>query len=383
MLKRLHHTFAFLTLILFAYILVGCTVSQAAEPTPAPSVPWTPIPVVQAITPTVPVPTTPPTARPTDIPSPTLTDTDAASPLPASATPIPTNTRRPTITPTPTLAVTRISTIIPGIFGGDTATWTPLPPSRNFAEHYLFQRPIDESHTNYWARNYSFGSTDNNSRPVHHGVDFQNELGTPVRAAGDGVVYYAGPDIDTLFGPQPNFYGNVIVIEHAITNTKRQKIYTLYGHLSAIIVKTGQTVKAMQQIGSVGSAGVAIGSHLHFEVRLGNPNDYNAVLNPELWITPFAGNGAIAGRVADLNGTLLNGVSVQTRGTTLYESAYTYADNSVQSDPAFNENFVIPDLPPGYYTVFVNQAEKLAFRTVVYVRSGRTTWLDINLIAQP
>ncbi len=118
-------------------------------------------------------------------------------------------------------------------------------------------------------------------------------------------------------------------------------------------------------------------------MNTGNPIDYNAVLNPELWITPFASNGAIAGRVADLNGTLLNGLSVQTRGTSLYESAYTYADNTVQSDPAFNENFVIPDLPPGYYTVFVNQADKLAFRTVVYVRSGHTTWLDINLNPEP
>src|SRR5258708_17332953 len=113
MLKRLQHTFAVLTITLIAYILVGCTVSQAAEPTPAPSVPWTPIPVVQAITPTVRLPTSPPpisastlpTDTPTDTPSLTLTETDAASPLPPSATPIPTNTRHPTITPTPTLAV--------------------------------------------------------------------------------------------------------------------------------------------------------------------------------------------------------------------------------------------------------------------------------------
>jgi len=257
MLKRLHNTFAFLTVIPMAMILSGCAVSQAAEPTPAPSITWTAIPVVQAVTPTIPIatmppkisPTSSPTVIPTIVPAATLTATEAATALPAPITPIPTNTRRPTITATPTLAVTRISTIIPGAFGGDTATWTPLPPSREFAEHYLFQRPIDDSYTNYWARNYSFGSTDNNSRPVHHGIDFENELGTPVRAAGDGVVYYAGPDTDVLFGPQPNFYGNVIVLEHAITNAKGQKIYTLYGHLSAIGVKTGQIVKAAQQIG--------------------------------------------------------------------------------------------------------------------------------------
>src|SRR5438045_6528931 len=105
MLKRLHNIFAFLTVILIAIFLAGCTVSQAAERTPAPIVTWTAILLVQAVSP-VPIATvssvedTAPTASPTDIPtiivpSATLTDTDSATALPATITPIPTNTRRP------------------------------------------------------------------------------------------------------------------------------------------------------------------------------------------------------------------------------------------------------------------------------------------------
>lgn len=47
----------------------------------------------------------------------------------------------------------------------------------------------------------------------HRGVDIANEFGTPVLAVGVGIVFYAGEDIETLFGPQPNFYGRLIVVD--------------------------------------------------------------------------------------------------------------------------------------------------------------------------
>ena len=61
------------------------------------------------------------------------------------------------------------------------------------------------------------------------------------------------------------------------------------------------------------------------------------------------------------------------------QGGYTYADNNVKGDPALNENFAIPDMPAGYYTVFIKQSYTGAFlfRTVVYVRPGHITWLDI------
>ncbi len=346
---------------------------------------WTPIPVIDASTkvrPTItPLPSssTPTvTLAPTDTSAPTATNTPSSTPTPR-ATAIPTNTPRPTLTLVPTIAPTVISTNIPGPFGGDPATWTPPAPTPRLADHFVLQRPIGSSDTNYWQRNYSYGSTDGGQRQIHHGLDFLNPQGTPILAAADGVVYYAGQDL--VYGPKPDFYGNVIVIQHTLTDGIGQPIYTLYGHLSSIGVQTGQRVKIGQQIGLVGSTGIAIGAHVHLEVRVGKPEDYNSSMNPELWVLPFTGNGVLAGRVTDLHGATLYGMLVEARSTTLYASAYSYADNTVNGDPVFKENYVIPDLPAGYYTVFVHRADGsgLAFRTVVYIWPGRTNWLDIPI----
>ena len=68
-------------------------------------------------------------------------------------------------------------------------------------------------------------------------------------------------------------------------------------------VKVGERVQQGQEIGKVGMTGVAMGSHLHFEVRVGG-NTYKNSRNPELWMTPRKDKdgqqkGAIAGRIAD------------------------------------------------------------------------------------
>jgi murein DD-endopeptidase MepM/ murein hydrolase activator NlpD len=96
----------------------------------------------------------------------------------------------------------------------------------------------------------------------HTGIDLGVPLGTPVFAAADGVVGLARPMTDAsgmLVG-----YGNYIVIQHD-TGLK-----TLYGHLLAIGVKEGDTVKRGQLIGLVGTTGNSTGPHTHFEVRIEN-----------------------------------------------------------------------------------------------------------------
>lgn len=89
---------------------------------------------------------------------------------------------------------------------------------------------------------------------VHEGIDLAAPAGTPVYAAGDGMVRYAGW--------HPDGYGNLIVIDHGGS-------YSLYGHLQTINVSCGQPVKAKQLIGGVGSTGNSNANHLHFEVRDG------------------------------------------------------------------------------------------------------------------
>lgn len=299
----------------------------------------------------------------------------------SSPTPPPTNTRRPTLIPTatPFLYPTFIATVNPG-FGGIDATYTPEPDTPSFyTETFVLGRPIPPEYTNYLARNYAYGSRDGGGRPTHYGDDYQNPAGTPVIAAADGVVEYAGDDIQVLFGPQPNFYGNVIVLRHSFTDIDGRAVFTLYGHLSRIEVATGQPVQQGQPIGLVGSAGVAVGAHLHFEVRIGNPNDYGSTRNPELWVKPFTGTGVIAARVMDTAGNLVHGMVVSVKGGA-NRDAETYWDDGVNGDTRLKENLAIGDLPAGYYQVIIRTEEgALKYRNTVFVRPARVTFLEIHI----
>jgi murein DD-endopeptidase MepM/ murein hydrolase activator NlpD len=94
----------------------------------------------------------------------------------------------------------------------------------------------------------------------HHGLDFVADAGTPVAAAGRGVVERAGWNTGG--------YGNLVVVRHRLGFT------SWYAHLQGIAVAPGQAVTGGTQIGTVGSTGHATGPHLHFEVRLnGTPID--------------------------------------------------------------------------------------------------------------
>jgi murein DD-endopeptidase MepM/ murein hydrolase activator NlpD len=87
----------------------------------------------------------------------------------------------------------------------------------------------------------------------HDGVDFLASAGTPVGAAGRGVVESAGWN--------SGGYGNLVVVRH------RLGYETYYAHLSAISVRVGQAVAGGSQIGLVGGTGRVTAPHLHFEVR--------------------------------------------------------------------------------------------------------------------
>jgi len=100
----------------------------------------------------------------------------------------------------------------------------------------------------------------------HSGTDLAAPLGTPVLAAYAGQVAIA----DFLGG-----YGLAVVLQH---NKNSQQ--TLYGHLSEIFVKPGETVKQGEVIGRVGTTGFSTGPHLHFEFRQ---------LTPDGWVAMDAG----------------------------------------------------------------------------------------------
>ncbi|MEI8170830.1 MAG: M23 family metallopeptidase [Rhodoferax sp.] len=94
---------------------------------------------------------------------------------------------------------------------------------------------------------------------AHLGIDYAAPTGTPVRSIGDGVVEFAGVQ---------NGFGNVVFVNHGNNRL------TVYGHLSRINVRKGQSITQSQNIGAVGSTGWATGPHLHFEFRInGKPTD--------------------------------------------------------------------------------------------------------------
>ena len=85
----------------------------------------------------------------------------------------------------------------------------------------------------------------------HPGIDIANDVGTPELAADAGQVVFAG------WGS----YGIYVEIDHG------NGFHTIYGHMSAVLVKTGQVVARGQEIGLMGATGRASGPHLHFEIR--------------------------------------------------------------------------------------------------------------------
>ena len=105
-----------------------------------------------------------------------------------------------------------------------------------------------------------FGTTINNN-----GVDIAATIGTPVRAVAKARVEYTSEDYAS--------YGPIVILNHG------DGYFTLYAHLSEILVTVGQEIPAGQIIGRVGDTGSLKGPELHFEVRKGG-----TALNPEDWL---------------------------------------------------------------------------------------------------
>ena len=98
----------------------------------------------------------------------------------------------------------------------------------------------------------------------HLGYDLSVTKNYPVEAANGGTVVFAG-DL--------GIYGNTVILDHGLG------LFTLYGHLSSIDVKAGDSVTRRQVLGKTGETGLAAGDHLHFGVYL----DGVAVLPVEWW----------------------------------------------------------------------------------------------------
>jgi murein DD-endopeptidase MepM/ murein hydrolase activator NlpD len=100
---------------------------------------------------------------------------------------------------------------------------------------------------------------------LHAGIDLAGPIGTPIYAAGDGVVVDAGPTAG---------YGAWVKIRHSDGSV------TLYGHVNTWTVQIGQRVFAGDQIATIGNRGNSTGPHLHFSVLQNGTN----FIDPVPWL---------------------------------------------------------------------------------------------------
>ncbi len=201
----------------------------ASQPVQAPPTPLPPPPATAAAQAAPPGPTTPPpTAAPFSLPT-------AAPTAPPTATPAPNQYPIP---------------VEPDILyqPGKTPFYIESGPSCPIRGQALVG---DGQFT--WPSNYQQLSGGPFTEQ-HAGIDLGAPAGSPVYAADDGVVVFAGW---TGTG-----YGNTVVIDHG------NGFWTLYAHLSQVSAPCGSPVKQGQRIAMSGNSGNSSGAHLHFEVRV-------------------------------------------------------------------------------------------------------------------
>lgn len=125
-----------------------------------------------------------------------------------------------------------------------------------------------------------------NARDFHSGIDLAAREGVPVLASGDGRVVFAG-----RFPLRRNVrwwrYGNVVVISH-----QNGQWVTVYAHLQEMKVARGALVTRGDQIGTVGNTGWSTSPHLHYEVRVREPEDDEPTpVDPRIFILNYRWTG--------------------------------------------------------------------------------------------
>lgn len=152
--------------------------------------------------------------------------------------------------------ITQLESSEGGAYQGSSSGWTwPVPG------HSFISSP-------YGWRTWSTGA-----KEFHNGIDIPAPIGTPIVAATNGKVLFAGP---------ASGFGDWIVISSS------NGLLEVYGHMYSweIKVTPGQIVERGQQIAGVGSNGFSTGPHLHFTVATGFAGGYPVSVNP----TQYVGN---------------------------------------------------------------------------------------------
>lgn len=113
-----------------------------------------------------------------------------------------------------------------------------------------FARPVNEEVSSVFGKRRLLNGQ---PKSPHSGTDFRSPAGTPVRSLSDGRVVL----VDDLF-----YTGQTVVLDHG------EGLFSLYAHLSEVLVDEGHELRVGDMLGKVGSTGRSTGAHLHLSVRL-------------------------------------------------------------------------------------------------------------------
>ena len=284
-------------------------------------------------------------------------------------------------TPHPTIAPFRFFLPTPGAepVSGWRPPLYPVPWAVSAYDHFYFTRPIAADNVNWPLAEYRYGGVFFGPGIVHTGVDIDATDGAPILSTGPGTVVSADWGLYSgAAGNRNDPYGQAVVIKHDF-GYKGQVLYTIYAHMSKIIAVVGQHVEIGDVLGLVGATGATTGPHLHYEVRMGG-NTFYTTYNPELWMAPPQGWGVLVGRITGEDGEFLNYYPLEVRpepsGVPL-RKALTYAVGAVNSDPYYQENLVLSDLPAGIYKLTIKYKDK-DMQTWVEIYAGQATYFKFT-----
>ncbi len=310
----------------------------------------------------------------------TLPKSESAPPTPIAEIALPTE-QSPQGKIPPTAAPDPLKFVFPEAGPPPVSSWRPplypVPWAPTPHDHFYFSRPIAADEINWPDPNYRYGGVFFED-VVHTGIDIPAEPGTPVLAAADGKVEWAGYGLYRgIQGDSSDPYGLAVMIRHDFS-FQGEQLFTVYGHLQRVDVRRGQQVKMGEQIGLVGQTGKVTGPHLHFEVRVGN-GDYFSTLNPELWLVPPINWGIAAARIMDTPGALYADKRVRfiSMETGQVWRVQPYSGAEAHSDPYYRENLVISDLPAGMYEVRIEYGADW-YNTFIWIYPGRVTYFTFQ-----
>ena len=267
------------------------------------------------------------------------------------------------------------------ILQADTySSWRPalyaVPLALTPFDHFYLTRPLAVNETNWPVEDYRYGGSFFEDI-VHSGMDIKIPVGTPIQAAGPGKVVWSGYGLFAGHYDPDDPYGQAVMIRHEF-GFGGSPLYTVYAHLDRVDVVQDQYVEEGQLLGLSGETGKTSGPHLHLEVRL-MEGDFFYTLNPELWMVPPQGWGILAGKVMNTGGRKVEGqlVVVQTPNREQFWRANSYHRGNVNSDPYYQENLVVSDLPAGRYEIMINYLSRI-YRQEINIQPGLVTYFSFR-----